>query len=518
SSQVETDTLESLLRDEDPGYATFLFEQLQRPGSHDAGVSCCQVCSTPLHQLRQEALQMLHAPILTLSSDMAALPTTSFLPQPVRYTVSSSVHGKQLSKGQTAAHSVLPLGERHRVPGWSQSPSVTSGPKTSVQLTVAEGQVSGSLTSVTIQAQQYLEGVWSISRVNNFIPQPKPRSPKQTARLTQGLFHFSSNRLLTAGIKGHRGVLVLSAAEEKMAQGLMVEADRDVTASEAPVTTMTTSSSTLTPCRLRSSSQPGLPAPVTATSTSPSHSSSAAASFFIRDFRSGTKAGGRAVAGAGQTAVCWNAALKECQEEVVLWSSIAALQLLPRRRARTDQRQEADGTNGCLCAAADTVAAPAEAMKGLQPVDKPRCKSIRGLSEAVKSEVLMEIQPVLAASGIYSSLGEKSVAEYLEQCLRSKNALKEMKAAVNLCQQCQGHPRKSSSVAKRADFLPPPPAYKQQKLWEGHGHQDLKPLIADTPQWIGDNHAACGMNAELDVEEEAETELETKLLLGFFNL
>ncbi|KAF1374895.1 hypothetical protein PFLUV_G00233800 [Perca fluviatilis] len=227
----------------DPGYATFLFEQLQRPGSHDAGVSCCQVCSTPLHQLRQEALQTLHAPILTLSSDMAALPTTSFLPQPARYTVSSSsVHAKQLSKGQTAAHSVLPLGERHRVPGWSQSPSVTSGPKTSVQVTVAGGQISGSLSSVTIQAQQYLEGMWSISRVNNFIPQPKP------------------------------------------AQGLMGEADRDVTASEAPVTTMTTSSSTLTPCRLRSSSQPGLPAPVTATSTSPSPSpsSSAAASFFIR--------------------------------------------------------------------------------------------------------------------------------------------------------------------------------------------------------------------------------------------
>lgn len=226
----------------DPGYATFLFEQLQTPGSHEAGVSCCQVCSTPLHQLRQEALQTLHAPILTLSTDMAALPTTSFLPQPARFTVSSSsVHAKQLSKGQPAAHTVLPLGERHRVPGWSQSPSVTSGPKTSVQVTVAGGQISGSVSTVTIQAQQYLEGMWSISRVNNFIPQPKP------------------------------------------AQGLIGEADRDVTASEAPVTTMTTSSSsTLTPCRLRSSSQPGLPAPVTNTSPSPSPSSSAAASFFIR--------------------------------------------------------------------------------------------------------------------------------------------------------------------------------------------------------------------------------------------
>ncbi|XP_075964101.1 kinesin-like protein KIF26A [Anarhichas minor] len=223
----------------DPGYATFLLEQLQRPGSHEAGVSCCQVCSTPLHQLRQEALQTLHAPILTLSSDMPALPTKSFLPQPARFTVSSSsVHAKQLSKGQPAAHSVLPLGERHRVPGWSQSPSVSSGPKTSVQVTMAGGQISGSLSSVTIQAQQYLEGVWSISRVNNFIPQPK------------------------------------------LAQGLTGEADKDVTASEAPVTTMTTS--TLPPCRLRSSSQPGLAAPVTNTSSSPSPSASAAASFFIR--------------------------------------------------------------------------------------------------------------------------------------------------------------------------------------------------------------------------------------------
>nr|XP_040055695.1 kinesin-like protein KIF26A isoform X2 [Gasterosteus aculeatus aculeatus] len=227
----------------DPGYAAFLFEQLQRPGSHEAGVSCCQVCSTPFHQLRREALQTLRAPILTLSSEMAALPAASFLPQPARYAASSSAaHAKQTSKGQPAAHSVLPLGERHRVPGWSQGPSASSGPKTSVQLTVAGGQISGSLSSVTIQAQQYLEGMWSISRVNNFLPQPK--------------------------------------------LGLTGEADTDVAASEAPVTTTTATmtatmtAGTLTPCRLGSSSQPGLAAPVP--STSSSASSSAAASFFIR--------------------------------------------------------------------------------------------------------------------------------------------------------------------------------------------------------------------------------------------
>uniref|UniRef100_A0A8D2ZMV9 Kinesin family member 26Ab n=2 Tax=Scophthalmus maximus TaxID=52904 RepID=A0A8D2ZMV9_SCOMX len=201
----------------------FLFEQLQTPGSHEAGVSCCQVCSTPLHQLRQEALQTLHAPVVTFSPDMAALPAKSFLPQPSRFAVSSSsVHAKQLSKAQAVTHSVLPLGERHRVPGWSQSPTVSSGPKTSVQVTVAGGQLTGSLNSVTIQAQQYLEGMWSISSVNNFIPQPK-----------------------TVASCAHFHLCITFHA-------------------------------------LRSSGQPGLPAPVTSISTSPSPSSSAAASFFIR--------------------------------------------------------------------------------------------------------------------------------------------------------------------------------------------------------------------------------------------
>uniref|UniRef100_A0A3Q0RHF6 Kinesin family member 26A n=1 Tax=Amphilophus citrinellus TaxID=61819 RepID=A0A3Q0RHF6_AMPCI len=205
----------------DPGYATFLFEQLQTPGNHEPG--CCQVCSTPLHQLRQEALQTLHAPVLAFSSNMAALPNTSFIPQPSRFTVSSSsVQTKHLSKSQPSTHSVLPVGERHMVPGWSQSSTTTSGPKTSVQVTVAGGQLTGSLSTVTIQAQQYLEGMWSISRVNNFLPQPK-----------LVCVHF-------------------------------------------PLFFPCKYGSTLTPCRLRSSSQAGLPVPVTSTSSSPSPSSSAA--------------------------------------------------------------------------------------------------------------------------------------------------------------------------------------------------------------------------------------------------
>ncbi|XP_021166321.2 kinesin-like protein KIF26A isoform X1 [Fundulus heteroclitus] len=229
----------------DPGYATFLFDQLQTPGSHEP--DCCQVCSTPLHQLRKEALQALRSPILAFSSDMAALPTTAIQQKPSRITLSSSsVQAKQLVKGQPTARSVLPLGERHKVPGLAQSPSSSSGSKTSVHVTVAGGQLTGSLSTVTIQTQQYLDGMWSISRVNNFLHQPK------------------------------------------QAHSLMGDAEVDVTTLEVPVSTGTNTTTgscaaaaatSLTPCRLRGPSQAG-PVPITGASASPS--SSAAASFFIR--------------------------------------------------------------------------------------------------------------------------------------------------------------------------------------------------------------------------------------------
>nr|XP_061798434.1 kinesin-like protein KIF26A [Nerophis lumbriciformis] len=228
----------------DTGYAAFLFEQLNTSGSKESAVTCCQVCFTPLHQLKQEALQTLHDPVLTLAPDMPALPASSFLPRPSRFAGSpSSIHANQLSKGQAGTQSILPTGEQLRGLCGSQGPPIPSSSKTSVQVTVAGGQLTGSLSAVTIQTQQYLEGVWSISRVNNFLPQLKS------------------------------------------AQSLMGDADRDVTTSTATLTSSSSSStksSTLTPCRLRGSTQTGLPTPITSASSSVTPSSSAAASFFIR--------------------------------------------------------------------------------------------------------------------------------------------------------------------------------------------------------------------------------------------
>ncbi|XP_035242594.1 kinesin-like protein KIF26A isoform X2 [Anguilla anguilla] len=167
----------------DPGFAAFLFDKLQVPeypprGRHEGGGQC-EVCSTPLHQLRQQALQM----ILAVAKDMPDLPPSALSGLPPRaagrgvVTLSSSRDwalpaGKQPPK----PHTILSAGERRRGLGWQQGAS--AGPKSSVQVTVGTGPLTSTLGSVTIQAQQYLEGMWSISRVNNFLPQPC---------LTQGL-------------------------------------------------------------------------------------------------------------------------------------------------------------------------------------------------------------------------------------------------------------------------------------------------------------------------------------------
>lgn len=167
----------SSLFQQDPGFATFLFDQLQVPdwpvqGGHEA--SRCPVCATSVQQLRQQALHALQdlCPGTELVT-VPALPSKTFPGQPTRVTT----HGMlTLSSRPPAsriphpAHSMLPVAEQRRGLGWASST------KPSVQVTVGGNALSGTLSSVTIQAQQYLEGMWSISRVNNFLPQLSPVS------------------------------------------------------------------------------------------------------------------------------------------------------------------------------------------------------------------------------------------------------------------------------------------------------------------------------------------------------
>ncbi|KAL4656400.1 kinesin-like protein KIF26A isoform X2 [Arapaima gigas] len=145
----------------DPGFAAFLFDKLQvteyTPSGRHEGPARCQVCATPLHQLRQQALQTL----ATLAEEMPDLP-----PFPASHGVLALSSPRDWPPPK--AHAVLPVGERRHGLEWS--PTGADGPKPAVQVTVG----TSALGSVTIQAQQYLEGMWSISRVNNFLPQPGP--------------------------------------------------------------------------------------------------------------------------------------------------------------------------------------------------------------------------------------------------------------------------------------------------------------------------------------------------------
>ncbi|KAM6254054.1 kinesin-like protein KIF26A isoform 1-T1 [Spheniscus humboldti] len=96
---------------------------------------------------------------------------TSMVPRMV--TVSSQrdlpLFAGQVGRQPGKSPNLFSGAERKKGLGWSQGTG--SFPNSSVQVTVAPSGLSGALSSVTIQAQQYLEGMWSISRVNSFLPQ-----------------------------------------------------------------------------------------------------------------------------------------------------------------------------------------------------------------------------------------------------------------------------------------------------------------------------------------------------------
>ncbi|XP_057200786.1 kinesin-like protein KIF26A isoform X3 [Triplophysa rosa] len=163
----------------DPGFASFIIDQLKVPdwpvksGHEDTR---CQVCATPAQLLRQQALQTLEE--LYSGSDMASLPPSTYPGHPTRLTTHSLVTvSSRTAKSRIPhpEHSILPVGDRRREIGWTQNPtSSIAALKPGVQVTVGGRPLTGAISSVTIQAQQYLEGMWSISRVNNFLPQPCP--------------------------------------------------------------------------------------------------------------------------------------------------------------------------------------------------------------------------------------------------------------------------------------------------------------------------------------------------------
>uniref|UniRef100_A0A8C6WC01 Kinesin family member 26A n=1 Tax=Nannospalax galili TaxID=1026970 RepID=A0A8C6WC01_NANGA len=138
----------------DPCFSALLLDKLPAPGVQLAcrpeAESRCDVCTTHLHQLTREALRLLQTPASHEDPDTSrgglVAPSPRDPPGPVGLT------GRQPPVGP----------DRRKAPAWSPGPSV--------QVSVAPAGLGGALSTVTIQAQQCLEGVWSLSRVNSFLP------------------------------------------------------------------------------------------------------------------------------------------------------------------------------------------------------------------------------------------------------------------------------------------------------------------------------------------------------------
>nr|XP_051690772.1 kinesin-like protein KIF26A [Oryctolagus cuniculus] len=133
----------------DPCLSALLLDKLPAPGALPAcspeAESRCDACSGHLHQLAREALPLLQGPDAPGGSPGLTPPNS----------------GAETSRKDTpgpAAHAGL---DRRKGPAW---------PGPSVQVSVAPAGLGGALSTVTIRAQQCLEGTWSVSRAGSFLP------------------------------------------------------------------------------------------------------------------------------------------------------------------------------------------------------------------------------------------------------------------------------------------------------------------------------------------------------------
>ncbi|XP_044515848.1 kinesin-like protein KIF26A [Gracilinanus agilis] len=159
----------------DPRISALILDRLQVPEylqrNRLEGESRCDVCATHLNQLKQEAIQMVQVSSCHEKPDHPHGPGALARLASQNLATHCSLSGDlPLASGQVGKQqaSLFPGAERKKALAWP--PGSAGFPNSSVQVTVAPTGLGGALSSVTIQAQQYLEGMWSISRVNSFLP------------------------------------------------------------------------------------------------------------------------------------------------------------------------------------------------------------------------------------------------------------------------------------------------------------------------------------------------------------
>ncbi|GAA6084038.1 kinesin-like protein KIF26A isoform X1, partial [Tachysurus ichikawai] len=167
----------------DPRYAGLLLDRLQAlewPPRGQGAESCCEVCGTPLHQLRRLALHSAlglaldGTPNLQCGSFpglLASHPSAS-LSRPSGVTHASS---SATIRHASRYHIEPAAGIKHKDMGWIKSGAGGMDIKPSCHATV---------TPLPTYAQQYLEGVWSVTTVTRTHQQPQ--SQVRTTELQVG--------------------------------------------------------------------------------------------------------------------------------------------------------------------------------------------------------------------------------------------------------------------------------------------------------------------------------------------
>ncbi|XP_034376807.1 kinesin-like protein KIF26B isoform X1 [Arvicanthis niloticus] len=198
----------------DPAFSAVIHDKLQVPNtirkSWNDRDNRCDICATHLNQLKQEAIQM----VLTLEQaagsehydaspgsppPISSIPTLvgsrhmGGLQQPREWAFVPTPYATSTYTGLVNKHSSKPnsLGVSNGAEKKSGSP--THQAKVSLQM--ATSPSNGNIpNSVAIQAHQYLDGTWSLSRTNGVTLYPYQISQLMTETSREGLTESALNR------------------------------------------------------------------------------------------------------------------------------------------------------------------------------------------------------------------------------------------------------------------------------------------------------------------------------------
>ncbi|KAB5540117.1 hypothetical protein PHYPO_G00097640 [Pangasianodon hypophthalmus] len=189
----------------DPNFAGLLLDKLHAlewpPGGQGAE-SCCEVCGTPLHQLRRLALHSALGLALDGTPNLQCGSSSGLLaPHPS----ASSPRPSWVNQGSSSAtiqhpsrYHIEPVaGIKHKEMGWIKSGAAGMDIKPSCHATV---------TPLPMYAQQYLEGVWSVTSVSRAHQQQQSQSlvPDKNSMRSETSRSSQVSAIPSIALKGNR--------------------------------------------------------------------------------------------------------------------------------------------------------------------------------------------------------------------------------------------------------------------------------------------------------------------------